>query len=103
MQAPNDTPAWLDLGQTTCFVRIRATPGAKVSHVVGEHGRQLKISVAAPPVDGKANEALLGWLANVLMVRRRDVRLLSGQGSRDKRVSVTGVAPSDVVKRLIGS
>lgn len=79
---------------------IKVLPGAKASRVVGEHGSQLKVAVAAPPVDGKANEALLNWLAKALGVRRANLKLLSGQSSRDKRVSVNGVTALEVVQRL---
>jgi hypothetical protein len=67
---------------------VRAQPGAKRSAVVGRHGDRLKIAVQAPPVDGKANEALCGFIANWLDVPRRAVTLGAGDTSRDKRVDI---------------
>ena len=57
----------------------------------GVHGASLKLRINAPPVDGKANEAVLAFLAERLGVRRQAVRLASGATSRAKRVAVDGV------------
>lgn len=71
---------------------IHVQPGASRSEVVGDHGDALKIRLAAPPVDGKANAALTAFVARVLDVPRSQVELISGTGSRQKRVRVTGAS-----------
>jgi uncharacterized protein (TIGR00251 family) len=81
------------------FLAVRAQPGAKRSAVLGMHGDRLRIAVQAPPVDGKANAALLSWLADVLQVPTRQVMLAGGQGSRDKRVEIQATR-TEVVERL---
>jgi uncharacterized protein len=70
---------------------VLVQPRASRSRVVGEHDGQLKVQLAAPPVQGAANEALQELLADVLGVPRRAVRLVAGETSRRKRVHVTGV------------
>ena len=69
-------------------VAVRAQPGAKKSAVVGLHGDRLKVAIAAPPVDGKANEALCAFIADWLGLPKRAVTLGAGESSRDKRVDV---------------
>lgn len=67
---------------------VRVQPGAKRSAVTGRHGDRLKIAVQAPPVDGKANEALCAFVASWLDVPRRSVVVGAGETSRDKRLDV---------------
>lgn len=71
---------------------VLVQPRASRTRVVGEHDGLLKIQLAAPPVDGEANAALLEFLAKKLGVSRRQVTLTSGDASRRKRVTVAGVA-----------
>lgn len=76
-------------------------PGAKKTEAAGEHGDCLKIRLAAPPVDGKANAALLAWLAQRFSVAKRDVQLLSGDKSRRKVVLLQCEASEeDALQRL---
>lgn len=71
---------------------LHVQPGAKKSEIAGPHGEALKIRLAAPPVDGKANDCLIEFLAKVLDVPRSHVELVSGQSSRQKRVRVRGAS-----------
>ena len=70
---------------------VLVQPRASRTRVVGEHDGLLKIQLAAPPVDGEANAALLEFLAKQLGVPRRQVTLTAGDASRRKRVTVAGV------------
>ena len=78
---------------------VRVQPRASRSEIAGVHGGALKVRLAAPPVDGAANEALVALLARVLGVTRRAVRVVTGHGNRSKVVEVDGIAP-DAVRRL---
>ena len=91
---------WMEVGDGYLVLRLRVQPGAKKSKVVGPHAAQLKVAVAAPPVDGKANATLLSWLAKELGLRQSDLEILSGQSGRDKRIKVTGSDPDAVIKHL---
>ena len=72
---------------------VRVAPRASRSEVVGEHEGALRVRLAAPPVDGAANNELVGLLARALKVSRTDVAITSGHASRFKRVAISGMAP----------
>ena len=63
-------------------------PNAKRTEVDGLHDGALRLRLAAPPIDGRANEALVAWLAKSLGVPRRDVEVLRGEATRRKQVAV---------------
>jgi hypothetical protein len=69
---------------------LHVQPGASRSEFAGRHGDRVKVRLAAPAVDGRANEALIEFLAAHYGVRKRDVRILSGLKSRQKRVEIDG-------------
>lgn len=84
-------------GRITLTLHIQ--PGAKKTEFAGLHGDALKIRLAAPPVDGKANEALVKFIAETLKLPKSAVNLKSGQTSRRKVLEVTG-ATGDAVARF---
>lgn len=86
-------------GQLTLTLHIQ--PGAKRSECVGLHGDALKIRLAAPPVDGKANAALLEFIAGRLAVAKSAVLLKSGQTSRRKVVEVTAAVDPARLQALL--
>ena len=75
-------------GRTTLQLTLHVQPGASRTEVTGTHGEALKIRLAAPPADGKANAELLRFLAETFGVPRRNVTLLRGELSRAKVVRV---------------
>ena len=77
-------------GRITLTLHIQ--PGAKKTEFAGLHGDALKIRLAAPPVDGKANEALLRFVADTLDLPKSAVSLKSGHTSRRKVLEITGAA-----------
>jgi uncharacterized protein (TIGR00251 family) len=78
---------------------LRVQPNAARSEVVGPHGDQLKVRVAAPADDGKANRALVLFVAKRLGVARASVRIVRGQHNRSKTVEVPGDAhPDDLLR-----
>jgi uncharacterized protein (TIGR00251 family) len=79
---------------------VRVAPGAARSAVVGRHGTGWRLRVSAPPVDGRANEAVERLLAEALGLRVRDVGIVSGHGARDKTVALTGIDPAETERRL---
>lgn len=84
----------------TTRVRLRVSPGASRPGVVGRHGSAWKLRVAAAPEHGKANEAVVALLAETLALPRANVTLVSGTGSRDKIVELTGLEPDEIERRL---
>jgi uncharacterized protein (TIGR00251 family) len=81
-------------------VEVRVVPRAAKSRLSGVRGGALLVHLAAPPVDGAANAALLTMLSDVLGVPRRAVTVIRGDAARRKAVLVTGLSPADVHARL---
>ena len=73
------------------ILSVHVQPGAKHTGFAGRHGDALKLRLAAPPVDGKANAALCRFVADFCGVARSSVELVSGQASRAKRVRIVGM------------
>ena len=90
---------WLIADDESVTLRLHIQPGAKKTEVVGLHGEALKIRLAAPPVDGKANACLIAFLADRLGVARSAISLVSGEASRAKRVRIRGVGSESVRRR----
>jgi len=92
----------IPLARTSAGValRVRVVPRAGRTGVAGSRGDALIVRLAAAPVDGAANDALIGFLAELFDRPRRDITLLSGHASRDKRVAIAGMTEADVAARL---
>lgn len=83
------------------LIRIHVSPGAGETRVVGKHGDSLKIRVAAVPEKGRANEAVLAYLAEVFDIGKSDVAMVAGHTSRKKKVLIRG-HDAETVERRIG-
>jgi len=81
------------------LLQISVMPNAKRTAVDGLHDGALRVRLAAPPIDGRANDALVAWLAKSLGVPRRDVELLRGESSRRKQVVIA--VPYDTAARWV--
>ncbi|MBI4740214.1 MAG: YggU family protein [Betaproteobacteria bacterium] len=92
---------WLRAANGRATLTLHIQPGARKTEIAGPHGDALKIRLAAPPVDGKANTALIGFIAGRLGLAKSAVTLISGQTSRRKTLEVAG-APADAETRLLG-
>jgi len=83
---------------------IRVQPGAKKTAVTGIHGEReaaaVKLSLAAPPVEGRANEAVVDFFAELLGVPKRHVAILFGETSRSKVISVIGRTSREITNAL---
>jgi uncharacterized protein (TIGR00251 family) len=90
-----DRPAGVELD-------VHVIPRARKTEVAGLRDDDLLIRLAAPPVEGAANDALVAFVAKWLAVPRRAVHILSGERSRRKRLSVDGVTADLVRARLVG-
>jgi hypothetical protein len=85
----------------SAFFEVRVHPRAKKNAITGEVGDALKVSLTAPPVDGKANEACVEFFAKLLMVPRASVSIAAGLTSRNKVVRVAGLSAEVVRERLL--
>ncbi len=91
---------WLREQSGVATLAVHVQPGAKKTECAGSYGEALKIRLAAPPVDGKANAALVEFIAARLGVAKAAVTIKSGHSSRAKVIAVDG-APSDTAQRLL--
>ncbi len=87
---------WLREERGGVVLTVKATPRARASGVAGIDGDWLRVHLQAPPVDGKANEALVRWLAGALGVPRGAVEIVAGAAARVKRVRVRGCSAAQV-------
>ena len=83
---------WYRRNADVITLTLHVQPGAKRSEIAGLHGAALKIRLAAPPIEGRANEALLKFIAELFDVPLRQVELKQGGQSRHKVVAITGSA-----------
>ncbi len=79
---------------------VKVHPRARKSEITGELGDALKVSLTAPPIEGKANEACIEFFANLLKAPRASVTIAAGQSSRSKIIRVTGLTAQQVQDRL---
>lgn len=91
--------SWLQEDGERIVLALHVQPGAARTAVVGLHGARLKVRLAARAVDGRANAALIAFLADRLGAARRDVVIEAGLGSRSKRVVVRGAKRAALVQR----
>ena len=92
----------VQLEQTSAGIvlRVKAHPGARRNDVVGEHAGFLKVAVTQAPEKGKANEAIIEVLAEMLDLKRSHVQLVSGATSSQKKFLVGGVALDELHQRI---
>lgn len=92
-------PPWMKRESAECvLLTLYIQPGAKKNAVVGVHANALKIRLRAQPVEGRANDCLIGTLAELLNVPRCQITLTSGATSRQKRVRVTGACEQALMR-----
>jgi len=89
--------------EPTTRLRIRVSPGARTTELVGRQGEAWKVRVAAPPERGRANDALLKLLAQRLGVPRSELELVAGGSGRDKIVELRGLGADEADRRLEGT
>ena len=81
---------WYTQENYSIIVNLYVQPGAKCTEIVGLHGDALKIRLTSRPIDGCANEALLKYIAQLFEVPLRQVKLMQGDKSRQKKLVITG-------------
>ena len=92
---------WYELTCDGVAIHVHAQPGAKRTEIAGLHGDCIKVRLASPPVDGKANACLIEFLARRLEVRRNQVSITRGTSGRRKTVfvAVAGLQPTILLEQ----
>ena len=80
---------------------VKVQPRARKNAVTGEVGDALKISLTAPPLEGRANQALTEFLAELLKVPRSSIKIAAGQNSRRKVVAIAGLSTEEAENRIL--
>jgi uncharacterized protein (TIGR00251 family) len=83
-----------------CTLPVRVHPGAKRNEITGTHDGAVKISLTTPPTDGRANDALIAFLAAFLKVPRASITLLTGASSRSKTLRIAGKSAAKIQAAL---
>jgi uncharacterized protein (TIGR00251 family) len=104
LPAADDHPSWVryDSAVDVLTLELHVQPGASKTSIAGLHGDRLKLRLAARPVDGEANRALVRFLADALAVTQRDVEILRGASGRSKTVQVRGAGPGAAARLASG-
>ncbi|MEA3547849.1 MAG: DUF167 family protein [Thermodesulfobacteriota bacterium] len=79
---------------------LHIQPRASKNRIVGLHGENLKLAVTAPPADGKANKAVVKFLADFFAIPKREVTIKSGLQSRKKRVLLSGISLAEAWEKI---
>ncbi len=95
-------PYLLETNDGQWILQLHVQPKGSKTKIVGLHDGRLKLTVASPPVDGKANKEVISFLASVLKIRKKDVVLTSGLQSRKKNVCISGLEAKDI-RRILGA
>jgi uncharacterized protein (TIGR00251 family) len=92
----------LELQQTSegIILPVHAQPGARKNGITGIHAGRLKLAVTQAPEKGKANQALVTLLAELLEIKRSQIALVAGESSREKKFVITGVDLPTLQRRL---
>ena len=100
---PPPLPPWLHPKEDGFLVDVLVSPRSSRTRIAGIHDDRLKILLTAPPVDGKANSALVRFIAETLGIARAQVEVVGGASGRRKTVRVLGAAPQLALLRLTPS
>jgi hypothetical protein len=91
---------WIRETAKGLLLPVRAAPRASKNEIQGVHGDALKIRLQAPPVEGKANAALIRFLSDALDIPRAQISLAAGETGRNKAVLITGISKAALLKKL---
>lgn len=91
--------SWFEEKEDQLIIQIRVIPRAASNAIQGVHGETLKIRLQAPPVDGKANQSLIRFLAKEWHVSRAHIKILSGETGRNKKIILH--SPNADLKKLL--
>ena len=95
MEWMNETPRGVEL-------KIHAVPRASKNEIQGLHDNALKVRLTTPPIDGKANQALIKFLSKTLHISKAQIQLVRGETSRHKTLCIMGLTKTEILQRTEG-
>ncbi len=93
-------PVWLKKHEGTVSLSLYIQAGAKKNQIVGEHDSRLKVKIAAPPIEGRANEEILAFFRRIFSLSKSQVSLIRGATTKLKVLELAGVSPGEVLVRI---
>ncbi len=91
----------LEMPETQATILVKVQPNARRNEIVGFGDGTLRVKISAPPVEGKANKALIAFLSEILGVRKSNIGIEKGETSKRKRIVVEGMTQSEILERLL--
>ena len=91
---------WIRETQRGVLLPVRAVPRASKNEIQGVHGAALKVRLQAPPIEGKANAALIRFLSEALDIPRAQISIASGETGRNKAVLITGLSKTELIRKI---
>lgn len=101
MDKDNGMSNWIRADQNGCIIEVHISPQSKKCEIVGLYNNRLKIKIDSPPVDGKANAALIRFLAETLGLKMSNLSILRGETSKIKQIKIIGLTKDFVEKELL--
>ncbi len=98
---PTGSQGAVALAKPAAILSIRVIPRSPRTRVDGRRGDAVLIRLNAPPVEGAANDALIAFLSETLKLPRRNIRIVAGEKSRDKRVAIEGLSTATALSLLL--
>lgn len=91
-------PVYIRKAKDGLFLEVIVAPKASRNYLLGEYKDKIKIALTAPPINGKANEALIEFLSKLLRVPKRDITITKGLTSKQKTIYIRGINVEDFLK-----
>ena len=91
---------WIRETTKGLLLPVRAVPRVSKNEIQGVHGDALKVRLQAPPVEGKANQALIRFLSDALNIPRSQLSIASGETGRNKAVLITGISKAELITKI---
>jgi len=92
---------WMNETEHGTELFVRVVPRAAKNEIKGVHDGALKIRITTPPIDGKANKALIEFLSKTLNCPKAEIELVRGETARRKTICIRGLTPKDIQARII--
>ncbi len=86
--------------QTKSEIRVKLLPKSSRNQIVGREGDHFKVKVTAPPIEGRANKALIDLLAKKLRVPKGSIEIISGKRSRLKSIRIEGLSQEEITRKM---
>lgn len=82
------------------IIKVKIVPGSSKNKIIGVYNDALKISIAAPPVEGKANKKCIAYLAKYFDVAKSKIEIISGQTSKNKLIKIYDISPKEFLDKI---